>query len=147
VSGKLKEYGGYSAPGPGYSRGFTLIEVLVAVSVLAITLVVIMQLFAGGLRAGKISDDYTRGVFHASYIMDGLLMEDTLTEEVTEGDFDDGYRWRADIALAEVTEPSWTAPSFSVYSIKVAVSWGDVTGKTLVLETTKITETRDEAAE
>jgi len=127
--------------------GFTLIEILVAVSVLAITLVVIMQLFAGGLRAGKLSDDHTRAVFHASYIMDGILMEDQLVEGLAEGDFDGGYRWKSEITLEEVTKAVWSIPSFSVYSIKVAVSWGGVNGKTLDLQTTKITETREETTE
>jgi len=147
MTGNLKECRAYKAHVPGSCRGFTLIEILVAVSVLAITLVVIMQLFAGGLRASKISDDYTRGIFHASYIMDGILMEDTLTEGTTEGDFDDGYHWNADIVLAEITEPSFTVPSLSIYSIKVALSWGGEKGKTLSLQTTKIMETKDEAME
>ena len=35
-------------------RGFTLIETLVAISILAISLVVILQLFSGGLKSSTI---------------------------------------------------------------------------------------------
>ena len=54
-------------------KGFTLIETLVAVMILAISLVVVMQLFSGGLKSNKVSNDYLYGIFHAREKMEELL--------------------------------------------------------------------------
>ncbi|MDA8404020.1 MAG: type II secretion system protein [Desulfobacteraceae bacterium] len=81
-------------------NGFTLIEVLVAVMILGISLVVIMQLFSGGLKSNKISNDYLYGIFHAREKMEELLLTREWAAGEQSGDFGDGYRWTA--AIEEV---------------------------------------------
>ncbi|MCJ7810032.1 MAG: prepilin-type N-terminal cleavage/methylation domain-containing protein, partial [Desulfobulbaceae bacterium] len=76
--------------------GFTLLEILVAISIMAICLTVIFQLFSGGLKSGRLSDDYTRGVFHAREIMEEILVSDALAEGISEGRFNDSYAWKAE---------------------------------------------------
>jgi len=83
------------------SRGFTLIETLVAVMILAISLVVVMQLFSGGLKANRISNDYLYGIFHAREKMEELLLAPELLPGNFSGEFDDGYHWRATVDLIE----------------------------------------------
>ena len=46
-------------------RGFTLIEIMVAMAILGIGLVVIVELFGGGLRLGRTSAEYTQAVSYA----------------------------------------------------------------------------------
>ncbi len=46
-------------------KGFTLIEIMVALAIMSVSLVVILQLFSGGLRSIKISDDYLRATILA----------------------------------------------------------------------------------
>jgi general secretion pathway protein I len=82
-------------------RGFTLIETLVAVMILSISLVVIMQLFSGGLKSNKISSDYLRGIFHAREKMEELLVSPALLPGTYSGTFDDGYRWEAVAGIVE----------------------------------------------
>ena len=71
------------------NSGFALIEILVAVSVLAISLVVIFQLFSGGLKTRKLSEQYARGVFHAREKMAEILLAPDLFEGETQGEFED----------------------------------------------------------
>ena len=78
-------------------NGFTLIEVLVAVMILAISLTVIMQLFSGGLKSNRISSDYLNGIFHAREKMEELLLTQEWVPGELSGDFEDGYRWTATI--------------------------------------------------
>jgi general secretion pathway protein I len=75
-------------------RGFTLLETLVAMMILAVALVIIFQLFSEALNTGHISESHTRAVWHAREKMEELLLYETLSEEIREGDFEDGYRWR-----------------------------------------------------
>lgn len=42
--------------------GFTLIEVVVALAILSVGLTVIIELFAGGLRLARTSEEYTKAV-------------------------------------------------------------------------------------
>ena len=78
-------------------KGFTLIEVLVAVMILAISLTVVMQLFSGGLKSNRISNDYLYGIFHAREKMEELLLIREWAPGGLSGDFEDGYRWTATI--------------------------------------------------
>lgn len=82
------------------SPGFTLIETLVAMMLLAISLVVILQLFSGGLKSGKVAEDYTRAVFYAREKMEEHLLSEDFQEGVFEGSIDDNYRWRVDITFS-----------------------------------------------
>ncbi len=63
--------------------------------ILSISLVVVMQLFSGGLKSNKISNDYLYGIFHAREKMEELLLTDELLPGSSSGDFGDGYQWQA----------------------------------------------------
>lgn len=105
------------------SKGFTLIETLVAVMILAISLVVVMQLFSGGLKSNKISNDYSYGIFHAREKMEELLLTEELLPGSFSGEFDDGYRWHAMIdIIGEDDEVSEKMP-VSTMRIDVDIIW------------------------
>jgi general secretion pathway protein I len=105
------------------NRGFTLIETLVAISILAISLVVILQLFSGGLKSSRLSDEYTRGIFHAREKMDEILLAGELTEGVISGKYDDGFRWRAEALRLDIKEAKDVKLPFRVFNINVDVMW------------------------
>lgn len=119
----------------GGTAGFTLLETLVAVMVLAICLVVIMQLFSGALKAGKRSEEYTRGVLHAREKMEEGLLSKELIVGLEQGEFEDGYRWEREISRLEEqeefgeeagTEEEETEAvklPFDKFRIRVAVIW------------------------
>jgi general secretion pathway protein I len=79
--------------------GFTLIETLVAMMLLAISFVIIMQLFSGGLKSSRMATDYTYGIFHAKEKMEEILLADNLIPGVMSGAFDDGYEWSASVVI------------------------------------------------
>lgn len=107
-----------------FEQGFTLIETLVAISILGICLVIILQLFSGGLRSGKLSDDYTRAIFYAREKMEEALLAENYTEEILEGEFEDGFRWKIEKTLdvSEEEEIEKKMP-FSIFIIKVSIRW------------------------
>lgn len=126
------------------SKGFTLIETLVAVMILSISLVVVMQLFSGGLKSNKISNDYSYGIFHAREKMEELLLTEELLPGSFSGEFDDGYRWHtmAEI-IGEDDEVSGKMP-VSMMRIDVDISWqvGN-REKHYKLSTTALTDKRE----
>jgi len=134
-------------------RGFTLIETLVAMMIMAICLVVILQLFSGGLKAGRLSDDYTRAVFYARAKMEELLLAKTLTDGVLEGEFGGGYKWKALIMKVEPQNEDQNEDKdedlkmpVDTYGIKVDVTWFEGNReKNFEISTLKILEkTEDE---
>lgn len=123
-----------------HCRGFTLIEILVATMILSIALTVIMQLFSGGLRSARLSQDYTRGVFHAREKMEEILLADDVSTEAADGVFDDGYRWQTGVELVDTKEGEATEPlPVDTYLVTVRVSWpSGVREKKFELNTLKL---------
>lgn len=79
------------------SRGFSLLEVLVAFTILAMLLGALFQVFSGGLRAARSGDRYTRATVIAQSQLAALGVDGSLVEGVTSGTTDDAYHWRVTI--------------------------------------------------
>jgi hypothetical protein len=54
--------------------------------------------------------------------MDEVLLNETLWEDVQQGDFDDGYRWRYRIEQT-TSGPRLNVEGFADFTITVWVSW------------------------
>ena len=106
-------------------KGFTLIEILVAMAILGICLVTIMQLFSGGLKSSNVSDEYTRAIFHAREKMEEMLLAKELTEEALAGDFGDGFEWNAEISRVQLSEEEDAKIPVNTYTVKVQVQWSE----------------------
>jgi general secretion pathway protein I len=104
-------------------QGFTLIEVLVAFMILAISLVVVMQLFSGSLKAGAVSTDYFYGIFHAQEKMEEILARKELAPGSRSGHFEDGYEWTAEISHIPLETEDGRELPVSEYQIDLAVTW------------------------
>lgn len=107
---------------PSPAPGFTLVETLVAMTVLAIALVVIFEQFSGALDAAHRSDAYTRAVWHAEEKMEEVLLRDALAEGEHEGDFGDGYRWRY-LVEPEPMENGPASDDVAAFRVTVWVRW------------------------
>ena len=131
---------------PVSNRGFTLIEILVAISILSISLIVIFQLFSGGLKSSGLADHYTKGIFHAKEKMEEILLSTAYQEEEAEGEFGDSFKWKSAIVRIEQAEDEEIKLPFNTFDIKVEVIWyeGDKE-KRFALSTMKVVEKkRDE---
>ena len=110
---------------PKKSKGFTLIEILVAITVLSICLVVIMELFAGGLKNGMLTGKYTSAVFHGRAIMEEILLSPALITGDHAGDFGDGFIWNVQVFPVEKTEENNMVTPLTMMQVSVDVSWND----------------------
>lgn len=112
--------------------------------ILSISLVVVMQLFSGGLKSNKISNDYSYGIFHAREKMEELLLTEELLPGSFSGDFDDGYQWQAVIDFIGEEDGVSEKMPVSTMSILLDISWqiGN-REKHYNLSTTVLTEKRE----
>ncbi len=78
-------------------QGFTLIEIIVALTLLGTGFLLVTQLFSGGARLASVSDRYILGVHLANHKFAELELQDFQTEDRS-GIFeqDKRYRWELD---------------------------------------------------
>ena len=81
-------------------RGFTLLEVLVAMTILGLAIVTLMQLSSQGLRLLRLSDDYQ----HAVLVADRLVRAAEVPQEGVETGREGAFQWERRVALVPVPE-------------------------------------------
>lgn len=114
------------------SGGFSLLEVLVAFVILALTLSVIMRIFSGGLRNVALADDYSHAVLLAQSRLAELSVQPQ--EGEASGEFDGKYRWHS--TIHPWVDDAGAAPGAVVQplpvrlmAIEVGVAWGAEGGR------------------
>ena len=80
------------------SNGFTLIEVLVALTILSLSLAIIFAGFSDGLRGRRTAEDYQRATALAESKLNSMGIETILQEGHTEGRFNEHFRWEATVS-------------------------------------------------
>lgn len=101
-------------------KGFTLLEIIVALAILSLGFLTLVQLFSGGLRLATESDDYLKGLVLAQNQFQRLESED-FDPETLQGEFEEpGYFWEAKIASysSELRDSA-----FPVKKVSVRVYW------------------------
>ena len=104
------------------NRGFTLLEVLVALTIMAVAVVAFMQISSHGLRLLQLSDDYQQAVVVAEHVARAIEVVGEGAEAGQEGRF----RWERRVSLVPMPEAltPGTGPRLRLYMLSVAVRWG-----------------------
>ena len=113
-------------------KGFSLLEVIIALSILAVGLVALLELFAGSLRLTGKATQRTLAVIHAQNVMDSFFAQEFLEDGEDGGKLSDGYFWQVnvqEIFLDEEGEGSEAASPVNRHTdlhlmeIEVRISW------------------------
>jgi general secretion pathway protein I len=108
-------------------QGFTLLEVLVAVMILAISVTAILSQFSVGMEAGGKSRDITEAVLHAKEKLEELKAFVDTGQAGQSGAFEDGYTWETRVSLYELPEKksgeNENLLSFELLQLTVIVGW------------------------
>jgi general secretion pathway protein I len=108
------------------NKGFTLIEVLVAVAILGVGLTVLIELFSGGLRLGRASEEYTKAVNYARIKMEEIAVKPTIKEGSEEGEFDETFRWQVEVKKVEIlpieNKPDFKPPA-QFFQVQINIIW------------------------
>jgi general secretion pathway protein I len=106
--------------------GFTLVEVVVAMAILGISLVLVIELFSGGLRLGRASEEYTVAAQLARQKIEEIALYKLVKEGIEEGEFDSTYRWQVEVKkidLLPLTNETDYKPPAYLYQIQVRIIW------------------------
>jgi prepilin-type N-terminal cleavage/methylation domain-containing protein len=93
------------------THGFTLLEVLVALTILAIGSALALSLISGTLGNIRKAQLRTRSVEHAQEVMETALLDNSIQQPTAfSGGFEDGSRWSVQVEDYEMPAPPQSQP-------------------------------------
>jgi general secretion pathway protein I len=147
-------------------KGFSLLEILIAFSILALSLGILLKIFSAGVNTAVVAEDYTAAVQIAQSLMAKTGVETPLQAGQESGLENEKHHWLVDVspfafnpekadnsaitansenvdttAITADPEKVDTAPIKAVlFKVKVIVSWGDdnVNNRQIELTTLKL---------
>lgn len=98
------------------SAGFTLLEVVVAMTIVGIGVVTLLEIFSTGLRLGSRSTAATEAMTYGRQAMDEILLRRKIEEGAQQGSLNERARWK--LGIEPVREPSDTLSLSSAWELK-----------------------------
>ncbi len=87
----------------GGQKGFTLLEVMASLAILSMGVLMVIQLFSGGLGLAMAARDQTGAVLLAREKMDEVLARSELKPGTTRGEEEKGLSWEVRVTPFETT--------------------------------------------
>lgn len=110
--------------------GFSLLEILIAFSILALSLGILLNIFSGGVNTAMIADDYTVAVQIAESLMAKTGSEIPIKDHQSSGVENEKYRWSLSIRpytpASEAIDPKNIAAE--IFKVNAIVAWGEGEG-------------------
>ncbi len=110
-------------PAPRSQNGFTLLEVIAAIMLLAIAFTALMRVAGGSIRLSQNASDHTEAALWARSLLDTAFTTEPIRPGTTSGQFDPRFRWQLDVS-------PWQPPSappntpLQLYQLDLDVTWG-----------------------
>jgi len=103
------------------SRGFTLLEILVALAILAIAGTLVLQLFSANLRAVSLSGDWTAAAVRVDARLREILADMPPAAGAWTETTDDGYRM--DVSVTEVLKDRTDTLPVRMMEVSLTIRW------------------------
>ncbi|MCX7085763.1 MAG: type II secretion system protein [Methylococcales bacterium] len=105
--------------------GFSLLEIVIAFSILALSLGILLKIFSGGVNSAAIAEDYTVAVQIAEGLMARAGTETLLVANEDSGVINEKYDWVLTITpYIFNTDDSGLIPNTGqLFKVKVLVTW------------------------
>jgi general secretion pathway protein I len=141
-------------------KGFSLLEILVAFSIMAVALTILLRIFGSGVNAAVVSEEYSIAVQIAESLMARVGVETPLEAGEMSGVEADLYEWQVRISpvitpqaplqkFKSQQEDTENTPSIQLFNVRVQVVWGDeeIKQRSLVLNSLKLAQQIEAEAE
>ena len=123
-------------------QGFSLLEILIAFSILALSLGILLKIFSAGVNTAVVAEDYTAAVQIAESLMAKTGVETPLQANQASGMENEKYHWLVEVSPFEFNPENVdpTALTAVLFKVKVTVTWGDdnVNDRQIELTTLKL---------
>ena len=123
-------------------RGFSLLEVLVAFAILAVSLGVLLGIFSRATSATIASAQYSQAATLAESLLTLAGHEIALEEGAVSGETESGFSWELVMFELDLTDEFPTSvPAVTAYRVNASVLWFDAgRPRRLMLSTLKLVE-------
>ena len=102
-------------------NGFTLLEILVALAILATAVTIMFQLFSASLRNIAVSEDVVAASLKAEAKMREVLSKEELVVDSWEEQTDDGYR--CVVNITDTLQQKTDSLPMQLLQVDVAITW------------------------
>jgi len=116
--------------------GFTLLETLVALSVLAISLGITYQAFSSALKGSGLAEDYAQASMYADSHLAEVGIRVNTYSRITEGAYNDRYRWKLEIIPLDQSSSRSLTEKVKRYKVTLNVYWRSGIGQRSISATT-----------
>lgn len=108
-------------------QGFSLLEILIAFSILALSLGILLKIFSGGVNSAVVAEEYTAAVQIAESLLATTGVETPLQPGQTSGLENNKYHWLVEVNPFQFNPENIDLSTLTtvLFKIKVTVSWGD----------------------
>lgn len=116
-----------TALGSNRQQGFSLLEVIAAIAVLAIAFAALMQVAGSSLSLTARANERTQAALRARTLLDGAFVMEPVKEGASDGRFDDIYRWRMNVSRYQPPDEKPATDGLAapgMYRLDLDVIWG-----------------------
>lgn len=108
-------------------QGFSLLEILIAFSILALSLSILLKIFSVGVTTTSIAEEYTAAVQIAESLMARTGVETPLQAGESSGLENEKYDWQVTVSPFEFNPENADINALNavLFKVRVTVTWGD----------------------
>ena len=103
------------------ARGFTLVEIMVALTVMGFAVVSLVQLFSSNLRMIGTSQDYMAALTLAEFVMREIVESEKIEEKSWKEESDRGYQ--VEVTVSETQKERTEHLPIKLLQIELVFSW------------------------
>ena len=119
------------------ARGFTLMEIMVALTVMGFAVVYMVQLFSSNLRLIGTSQDYMAALTQAEAVMREIVESDKIEEKSWKEETDQGFQ--VEVSISETLKERTENLPIKLLQVEMIFSWEKaLRKKSLTLKTLKV---------
>jgi general secretion pathway protein I len=107
-------------------HGFSLLEILIAFTILAFSLTILLRIFSTGVNSAVMSEEYTTAVQIAESLMAKTGAESRPKNGQNSGIENDKYRWEVSVRPFNFVVGKFQMKATAeLFKVDVMVNWGD----------------------
>jgi len=107
------------------NRGFSLLETLAAMLLLAICFGALMHATSASMALSTRANDYTQASMWASGLLDRIFVTEFPAEGLHTGKFDATYRWSMKVETLADSATLPTSDPLHLYRVELTVEWSE----------------------